>query len=204
MCEEVKNVEQTEKETVKNFLLKNSKCIKYAICFLLALIVVFLFSFKYKMVSTDNNVYRINQITGDVKLIKGTRFVDIDKMSKRSGSSQLRTMEEITLPKNNLNCKLEILWRNDNLYYTFSASPYNGSLKKVREGSYYESINKGFDIQLYDENKFVIAHIPVKINDMTAIVDEQGKPAELQQKGKINMSYEDMKLIKDWSTTWNF
>ena len=77
-------------------------------------------------------------------------------------------------------------------------------LKKLREGYYFESINKGFNIELYDENGFVIAEIPIKINEMTGIVDENNKTSELQKKGKIFLSYEDMKLIKNWSTTWNF
>ena len=203
MCEEVKNDEISENKSEKTCILKNSKCMKYVLWVILAVAAAGLLSFKYSLVSTENNVYRINRITGDVQLIKGSRFVDIDKIGK-SGVSQIKTMEEVALPQKDIKCNLEILWRNDNLYYTFSASPYSGELKKLREGSYFDSINKGFDIELYDENKFVIAHIPVKINEMTGVVDESGKPSELLKKGKINLSYEDMKLVKDWSTTWNF
>ncbi len=191
----------------------SSKCIskrqKILIGIIGALLVILFFEllgFKYKLVSTDNNIYRINQITGDVKLIKGTRFVHIDNITEsgRLGLSKVRKLDEITIPKHNLTCSLDILWRSDNLYYNFKVSPYNAALKKLREGYYFESINKGFSIELYDENGFVITEIPVKINEMTGIVDENNKMSELQKKGKIFLSYEDMKLIKNWSTTWNF
>ena len=191
----------------------SSKCVskvqKFVIGFIFELLVILLFEllgFKYELVSTDNNIYRINQITGDVKLIKGTRFVHIDNITEsgRLGLSKVKKLDEITIPKHNLTCSLEILWRSDNLYYNFKVSPYNAVLKKLREGYYFESINKGFNIELYDENGFVIAEIPIKINEMTGIVDENNKTSELQKKGKIFLSYEDMKLIKNWSTTWNF
>ena len=172
----------------------SSKCVskvqKFVIGFIFALLVILLFEllgFKYELVSTDNNIYRINQITGDVKLIKGTRFVHIDNITEsgRLGLSKVKKLDEITIPKHNLTCSLEILWRSDNLYYNFKVSPYNAVLKKLREGYYFESINKGFNIELYDENGFVIAEIPIKINEMTGIVDENNKTSELQKKGKI-------------------
>ena len=86
----------------------------------------------------------------------------------------------------------------------FNVSPYNDSLKRIREGGYFESLNKGFNIELYDANGFVIAQIPVKISDMTGVVDDNNRPTELSMKGKTHLSYEDMKLLKNWSTTWNF
>ncbi len=180
----------------------------FAICaFLLLLILLFLFlSFKYQLTSTDGNIYRINKITGDVQLIQGTRFVKIDSVGHASTLrlSKFRKLDEITIPKHNLKCNLDILWRNDDLYYNFNVSPYNDSLKRIREGGYFESLNKGFNIELYDANGFVIAQIPVKISDMTGVVDDNNRPTELSMKGKTHLSYEDMKLLKNWSTTWNF
>ena len=161
MCEEVKNDEISENKPEKTCNLKNSKCMKYVLCVILAVAAAGLLSFKYSLVSTENNVYRINRITGDVQLIKGSRFVDIDKIGK-SGVSQIKTMEEVALPQKNIKCNLEILWRNDNLYYTFSASPYSGELKKLREGSYFDSINKGFDINPLTPAFFASSSISVQ------------------------------------------
>lgn len=204
--DKVKNEENLETKGFINYIIENKSYIQYFILVFLIFTILILLTFKYKLTATDNNVYRINQITGDVQLIKGSRFVHIDKISEsdKLGLSKLTKLKEIVIPKHKIRCNLEVLWRDDQLYYNFTASPYDGKLKKIREGSYFESLNAGFKILLYDKDGFVLAEIPVKIDEMTGNIDGKGKTIELQEKGSIGLSYSDMKLINNWSSIWNF
>lgn len=163
------------------------------------LLLMNLLSNKFQLTASNGNVYRVNQVTGDVVMIKGTRLVRIDKDDTDKLGLYLR---EINIK--NVNCNMMAVWRNDKLYYTFSVSPYTGAVKKIKQDSNYSDAHKGFNAKLLDANQFVIAEIPLKIMDLTEIVEDNGVVVKLEDKGKINLSYEDMKLIKDWTLTWNF
>ena len=60
-------------------MIKNNKWI-----IILLLVIFFLLSYKYKIEVANGATYRINQITGDIRLIQDKNIVEMDKVKRIS------------------------------------------------------------------------------------------------------------------------
>lgn len=178
--------------------------LKYFLLGIFALGILSLFGFKYKLVASNGEIYRINQITGQVQLIKGTRFVAVDRIIdvQKSNYGQLRHWDVISIKNNHIDVDLKTVWRNGRLYYNVDLSPFETELKKVYQG--YDRIYNRITIQFLDENGFLIKEIDVPFSNMAQMTDAENKTKSLQASGSVELAYEDMKLIKNWNCMWNF
>ena len=104
--------------------LKNNKKLKYTAIGAFIVILLFLLSFKYELVASGNNVYRLNKITGQVQQIKGTRFIEIDKILnvKLSKITQLKTWDDLTIGSKKIKVSTKTIWRDGRLYYQIKLS----------------------------------------------------------------------------------
>ena len=178
-----------------------------AVTFSILLIVLsaFMLSYKYKIENVDGQIYKLNQITGNIQLVKGDKSTEVERVSKADISklSKLKTFNS-KYAKDGIKCNLKYLWRNGSLYYVFNASPYQGTLKNIAESNDYRDYDKSFIISFTDKNGFNVVNVPIKIKYMTKMYGEDGTISYLEIKDVINVSLDDAKVIDDWSVEWRF
>lgn len=170
------------------------------LAFLIILLGFILFGFKYKLVSSNGEFFRINEMTGEVQKIQGTRFIAIDRLNdiKKMELGQLKEWETRQIGKNEeLNVDIKTLWRNGKLYYNVKITPFD-KIEKIRKKNYYASTS--ITINLKDADNFYIKGITLNFNDMIHYINDDS----LVTSNSIELSYEDMKYVDDIDVTWNF
>ena len=182
--------------------LKFSVAQKWALFGLVIVACIILFSFKYKLVSSNGEFYRINEITGEVLQIQGTRFIAIDKLSeiKKLALGQLKEWDTQKIGKNSdIDVDIKTIWRNGKLYYDVKVYPYD-KIEKIQKKHYLNALEAGIIIIFMDNNKFTIKEIPINFRDMILSISTN----VLGISNSIELSYEDMKYIDDIEVTWKF
>lgn len=206
--DEKKQMNENAEDENQNEVEKNGKCYyerkryysKYLDLGILVVIILALLSFKYELVASGNNVYRINKITGQVQQIKGTRFIGIDKILnvKLSQITQLKAWDDLTIGAKDVKVSLKTLWRDGRLYYKVTLSQSKIIDDIIKKENYYTSY--GINLCLEDKNGFIIKIIPIQLSDFINVVSTDFKYIS----DSIELSYEDAKYIKHINVTWNF
>lgn len=175
---------------------------KWAIFGVVIFICIGLCSFKYKLVTSNGEFYRINEITGEVQQIRGTRFIAIDKLSdiKKLQLGQLKEWGTQNIGKNaDLDVDIKTIWRNGKLYYRVEVTPYD-KVEELQKKNYSNAYGASITIALLDKDNFTIKEIPITFREMIHGISTNN----LQISDSIELSYEDMKYVDDISVSWKF
>jgi len=154
---------------------------------------------KYELVKSDIGLYRINKANGDIFRVSGDVLSPVpeEEIKKATSKKEWDTLK-IAYP-DNIEVMLFTRWKDGNLYYRVSASPYKGRLAAARE-----KYGSELTINFYDEYGFELTAIPVPIASMASIVDLSGSPASLRFQGHIPMERDAYRDLEKWTCMWNF
>jgi hypothetical protein len=180
----------------------------------IAMVILFLWlsqsighSEPYVMSSQNGKMYRLNTQTGQLALIEDETItiLDMPEPTQRlfTPLHEAKHWSEYSIPDvGNIKANLSTSWRQGKLYFVFKASPFN---EKIRKGLETDMFNqKRFTVNLLDKNGFVLVTFPVPLRGLTRIVDENGKPAEVVQRGNIQCSAKIYKDLENLDIEWNF
>lgn len=185
---------------MNNFNLSISQ--RWALFGVLILLVFILCSFKYKLVSSNGEFYRINEITGEVQQIRGTRFIAIDKLKdiNKLQLGRLKEWETQKIGKNsNIDVNIKTVWRNGRLYYKVVVTPYD-KIEKIQKKNYIEAFDTGIAVIFKDKDNFTIKEVNLAFRNMTHGISTNS----LSVSDSIELSYEDMKYVDDIAISWRF
>lgn len=159
---------------------------------------------SWDLVSTPNGlVYRINKKSGDVDLVEGDGLLKLSEIQNREENKKYNThviywpagsieqLEEISL-------NLKTSWRDGQLHYLFTVSPYSDLIQKEYENP--DSL-ANFFINLRDEHDFKLLCIPVRISATTKMWYEDQIRC-LQAEGSMACTLETYKLLDTYSIGW--
>ena len=160
---------------------------------------------SWDLVTASNGlVYRINKKTGDVSLVVGAQITKLDefKGQKTDGGKKsyvrdwpvqsVKSLGEISL-------RLKTTWRDGKLHYILSVSPYSSQIQKERERSF---SGAQFIINFYDTDGFELFSLPVKISEMTGVVDDAGKTDSMRATSSAACSVETYESLGICSIGW--
>jgi len=160
---------------------------------------------SWDLVTASNGlVYRINKKTGDVSLVVGAQITKLDefKGQKTDGGKKsyvrdwpvqsVKSLGEISL-------RLKTTWRDGKLHYILSVSPYSSQIQKERERSF---SGAQFIINFFDTDGFELFSLPVKISEMTAVVDDAGKTDSMRATSSAACSVETYESLGVCSIGW--
>ncbi len=85
------------------------------------------------------------------------------------------------------------------MFYILEASPYAGRIETERDKS---TSNARLNLKFYDSGGFEVLTLPVKVSEMTKIVDEKGKSSSLSLNASTSCSLDTYEAIKVWSVGW--
>ena len=153
---------------------------------------------KWDLTTTkDGLVYRINKQTGEVSLIAGTQATKVEGTENLEGQTNqisgavnwpsLKMEDVVTLVLN-----LKTKWRDGTLYYDFRISN-DPKLEQIKQNS----PNAEFTVSLFDEDGFAVLSIPVKLSDMSIIVN-----TGYELNGSVVCGLNTFSSIKTWSYGW--
>jgi len=159
----------------------------------------------WDLVTTSNGlVYRINKKTGEVSLVAGAQVTKLDELSeqKKEGAkkSYLRNWPAQSVKHlGDLSLRLKTTWRDGKLHYILTVSPYSSQIQKQRETSFSEA---RFIINFYDSDGFELFSLPVKLSEMTGVVDDTGKIGSMQANGSVVCSVDTYEALGDSGIGW--
>lgn len=148
---------------------------------------------KWELVTTkDGLVYRINNETGDVALVDGAQITKVEEFTSTkldaAEKSYVRDWPVQTVKSiGDVSLRLKTTRRDGKLHYILNAMPISAQVQKAKETAYSEA---RFNLQFYDRDGFELLTLPVKLQDMSQIVDDAGKPQSLSATGSMSCSVE--------------
>jgi hypothetical protein len=160
---------------------------------------------KWSLVTTkDGLVYRINNETGDVSLVAGAQITRLDEFrgSKTDAAKKSYVKEwpaQTIKSLGGISLRLKTTWRDGKLQYILSALPISPQLQSARETSYSKA---RFDVQFYDADGFQLLSVPVDLLEMRRIVDAEGKPESLSDRGSTPCSAETYDVLANSTIGW--
>lgn len=147
----------------------------------------------WDLVTTSNGlVYRINKNTGEVSIVAGAQIARLDEFRgpkiELAKKSYVRDWPVQTVKSlGDISLRLKTTWRDGKLHYSLFVSPISSSLQKARETPYADA---RFNMTFYDVDGFELFTFPVKIAELTQVVDDDGKPQSFSATGATSCSVE--------------
>lgn len=148
---------------------------------------------KWELVTTkDRLVYRINKQTGDVSLVAGAQITKLEEFTNpkldATKKSCVRDWPVQTVKSiGDVSSRLKTTWRDGSMHYILNVSPISPQVQKAKETAHSEA---RFNMNLYDSDGFELLVVPVKIQAMSQLVDDAGKPESLSATGSLPCSVE--------------
>lgn len=159
----------------------------------------------YELQHVGNQNYLLNKWTGGVRLIDGATVIEIKAPVGSSGGSttKAKTWPPITttsLGSNPITINLNTKYRDGQLLYIASVSPYEGVVEKQSELPYG---NAQFMLGMKDIEGFGVGMpITLALKQGTGVVDEKGKRSHLQWSGSVMMSIETYSESASMDLQW--
>jgi hypothetical protein len=123
--------------------------------------------------------------------------------------AKAKYLQTLDIPQIGAVCHLSTSWREDRLYYIFTANPSINPKaspeNKITKGSFARSLEYGFGgpiftAKLLDRAGFEILSIGMK--ESIRVVDNDSKALGLQQKSNIDCSRKKYQDISRWEIVW--
>lgn len=169
--------------------------------------------------SSNGLIYRINKQSGEVCLITGVKITKLDEPGtpktddgkksyvKRWPSESMKQFADaqpgplLALVATNdvPELRMKTTWRDGQLFYSAAVSMYPAKLKKERENSLSQA---QFNVHFMDENGFNLFELPLKISQLTGVVDENGKISSLRASGSVVCSLEIYEGLQVMTVGW--
>ena len=160
---------------------------------------------SWDLVTASNGlVYRINKKTGEVSLVAGAQVTRLDELreQKKEGAKKSFLKEwpvQSVKHLGDLSLRLKTTWRDGKLHYILTVSPYSSQIQKQRDASFSEA---RFIINFYDTDGFELFDLPVKISEMTEVVDDTGKTGSMQANGSAICSVDTYEALGASGIGW--
>ena len=160
---------------------------------------------SWDLVTASNGlVYRINKKTGEVSLVAGAQVTRLDEFrDQKSGSgkkSYVRDWPAQTVKSlGDISLRLKTTWRDGKLHYILSVSPYSSQLQKARETAF---SGARFNVDFNDEHGFELFTLPIKISEMSEVVDDAGKAQSMRATGSTACSVETYEALAVSGIGW--
>ena len=160
---------------------------------------------SWDLVTASNGlVYRINKKTGEVSLVAGAQITKLDEFrgpkTDPAKKSYVRDWPVQTVKSlGDISLRLKTTWRDGKLHYILSVSPISSSLQKARETPYSEA---RFNMAFYDADGFELFTLPVKISEMSEVVDDAGKAQSMRATGSTACSVETYEALAVSGIGW--
>jgi hypothetical protein len=145
--------------------------------------------FVLQMISSCDKVQNMYESRNDGKLAEAKHWPDAD------------------VPQIGAKCTMSTSWREGVMYYIFNAKPMinsnNSSEDKTQEFSRAIVLNFGlpkFKAIFFDKAGFEI--ISIDMNEMSRIVDVNGKPIYMRDNFNIECSRKKYQDIAAWTVSW--
>ncbi|MCX7772640.1 MAG: hypothetical protein N2376_05945 [Clostridia bacterium] len=156
---------------------------------------------KWELVTTNDGVaYRINKKNGDVFRVTGLEIVKLKEIDKRETDAikksyvrdwPVKTIKNIGV----VSLHLKTTWRDGELKYLLNVSPITSQVQKAIETKDSEA---RFNLDFSDKDGFELLTLTIKLQEMTRIIDDTGKPQSLIATGSKRCSvktYEEIALF---------
>jgi hypothetical protein len=160
---------------------------------------------SWNLVTASNGlVYRINKQTGEVSVVAGTQMTKLDDLREQKKDTPKKTyFREWPVQKikslGDISLSFKTTWRDGKLHYILEVSPYSSQIQKEAEGSFSEA---RFNLKLYDTDGFELFSLPVKISEMTGVVDDAGKRNSMRANGSIVCSVDTYEALSGAGAGW--
>lgn len=154
----------------------------------------------YKIIEA-NGTYRLNQRTGEVALIDGLNLRNLKSMPKPNLKEAVLTWPTQKIASGKMSVSVKTTWKEGTLYYNLVVTPPLDKFNQLRE-QYFATKLIGLSFQ--DENGFEMLNIPVEIQHLTQISDDDGQVGGYTYQGKETCSYEIYTALKEMNSYWNF
>lgn len=175
-------------------------------CVLLSLILGCEKNSDFELTLQGGKLYRLDKRSGQVSVIEGSKILPLEEATTDVAKDAIlllrnsKTWPQIFLPQvDSLRLNLTTRWREGDIYFIFTVSPYNQRLRDAHQ-AYPGSRN--FKLRLLDEDGFVILEKQVDITDMARIVDQANSPTAMQFNSHVTCSAEVYLAIKQWTCVW--
>jgi hypothetical protein len=157
----------------------------------------------YSLKEVGQKAYLVNQYTGTVSVIENGSLSEVSEAGRTPKQvPSATTSQDFSLASvGNLTVHFSRKWREDSMFYIATVSPYEGTLKKVREGLAYRDAFIKIDFE--DEDGFEIYSLRLPVSDMIRIIDYNQKAVSLVLKGHVSMSSATYLSIKSASVEWS-
>lgn len=185
----------------------------------------------YQMIKNDDgSVYRLNQKTGEMVLIKDTKIIDLkqEREWREAEEIELKSMavakawEPETIPGTDLGTIAQTSWRDGKVYLKVYLKPYQPLHKFYEKLRYLDGYTHPDPQILFQKRKeyarisqFHITYIftdadgltiwehPVLLSSFTRTVDEDGVPSYLSYETNGPMAKADYRATRGVSIKWN-
>lgn len=154
--------------------------------------------------ASNGLVYRINKKTGEVSLVAGAQITKLDEFrgpkTEAAKKSYVRDWPVQTVKSlGEISLRLKTTWREGKLHYILSVTPISSQLQKERDTAFSQAL---FNMNFYDGDGFELFSVPVKIQEMTQVVDDAGKPSSFRATGSASCSVESYESLGVSSIGW--
>lgn len=171
---------------------------------------------QYQIVTAaDGALYRFNKKTGELSMImdekKSALPSVIEKHQKAKAEKSDSVLEkpvdwkESRYPGKDLRVRLETIWRENKLCYKFLAYPYKSlekTIEKKKQDYIYSIMKPGFNVELVDENGFIVKEIKINLLNMTKVTASDGKEEELVLNSQVDCTKQSYKSIGGYTVKW--
>lgn len=160
---------------------------------------------KWELVTTkDGLVYRINNEAGDVALVAGAQITKVEEFTSTkldaTKKSYVRDWPVQTVKSiGDVSLRLKTTWRDGKLHYILNVAPISSQVQKAKETAYSDA---RFTMDFYDRDGFELLTVPVKIQEMSQVVDDAGKPQSLSATGSMPCSVETYEALAVSGIGW--
>lgn len=179
------------------------------VCFVTGLLSILLLGCDSKpdwdLVTASNGlVYRINKKTGEVSLVVGAQISKLDEFRGPKPEPGKKTYVrdwpvQSVKSLGDISLRLKTTWRDGKLHYILAVSPYSAQIQKERER---QLSGAQFIINFFDTDGFELVSLPVKISEMTGVVDDAGKTDSMRATGSSACSVETYEALGVCSIGW--
>ena len=95
---------------------------------------------------------------------------------------------------------LKSRWHDGKLSYIVTINPASELLKKERDKY---GIGASFSVQFSDDAGFVVLRDSFFLKQMTAIIDDSGKPTQFEYQDELTCDRTLYRSLKTWALTWS-